>query len=476
MQKKLFGTDGIRGRFGEFPITVEFSYVLGKALALVLKQNILLGMDPRASGLSLAKALIKGYTSEQKNVDFHGYSSTPMLSYLSGSQRLPAIMISASHNRHWDNGFKFFLAGHKFTPELQEKVASQIEELLKELPEYELSQVALDAQKTELVYIPLGETKLSSSEVEYIEFCKAAFLKQQIKHNNSNNHISNLHIILDCANGATYRLAPAVFNSLAAKVTVINASPNGSNINQNCGSTNTDALVAKVAELGADLGIAFDGDGDRVILVDEQAKIVAGDHILYVLAKYYQATMDAGFSVIGTILSNLALEQKLLAMCIGFTRVEVGDKNIAKLMFDSNYASLNYLLGGEDSGHIICKGLTTNGDGIIAALQVILAMLHFNQSLSELKHGLIQFPQVSINLNTKYKDELINSTKLQAEVASLRSRLSGTGRVVLRASGTEDVIRLMLEGRDLLILQQEGSRLQNFIQNLEVELEKTIVG
>lgn len=428
MGKKYFGTDGIRGMVGTYPITPDFVLKLGWATGKVFAQQgggkILIGKDTRISGYMFESSLEAGLTSAGMDINLLGPMPTPAVAYLTRTfQAQAGIVISASHNGFQDNGIKFFSGdGTKLPDEVELAI-----------------EAAMDSELTTVESAKIGKaSRIVDASGRYIEFCKGTVP--------SNLRLKGMSIVVDCANGATYHIAPNVFRELGANVTTLAAEPDGLNINRDCGSTHPQKLVAKVLELKADLGIAFDGDGDRVVMVDHKGELVDGDELLFIIARYKldksgQFSKDQG--IIGTVMSNLGLELALKELGIPFRRTMVGDRYVmAELL------TRQWLFGGESSGHIICLDETSTGDGIVSALQVLAAMQVFGQSLNEIKHGMVKFPQTMINVRIASKDGLDDNKAIKAAVASAEKELGNTGRVLLRPSGTEPVVRVMVEGEN----------------------------
>ena len=425
IEKKYFGTDGIRGRVGEAPITPDFLLKLGWAAGTVFKRSgdttLLIGKDTRLSGYMVESILEAGLAAAGVHVKLLGPMPTPAIAYLTRTFRADAgIVISASHNPYYDNGIKFFGAeGHKLPDEIEFAI-----------------EAALDRDIVTVESNALGRaSRVADAEGRYIEFCKASVERGM--------HLRGLHIVVDCANGATYQVAPAVFSELGARVTVIGASPNGLNINDACGSTHPQALAAKVVELGAHLGIAFDGDGDRVSMVDHTGDIVDGDEILYIIARHRLVKGAMRGGVVGTLMSNLGLERALGTLGIPFVRANVGDRYIMERL-----QAEGWILGGESSGHILCLDRTTTGDGIISALQALSAMRDAQMDLATLRRGLTKFPQLMVNVKAASPGKVRDSQPIADAVAAAECALRGRGRVLLRPSGTEPVVRVMVEGED----------------------------
>jgi phosphoglucosamine mutase len=429
MSKQYFGTDGIRGRVGESTITPEFVMRLGYAAGKVLTSlqgnlakgahpAVLIGKDTRISGYMLEAALEAGLSAAGVDVLLTGPMPTPAVAYLTRALRAQAgIVISASHNPYYDNGIKFFSAdGAKLPDEVEYAIEAELNK-----PMQVMESAALGKAR-----------RIDDAAGRYIEFCKSTFP----------NHLDlrGLKIVLDCAHGATYHVAPNVFHELGAEVIAIGNKPDGLNINEQVGSTHPQALQQAVLEQGADLGIAFDGDGDRVMMVDAAGELLDGDQLLYIIALglYGKGKLKGG--VAGTLMTNLALEHALQKHQIPFARANVGDRYVLELL-----NAKNWKLGGENSGHILTLDKHTSGDAIIAALQVLQAIKESGKTLTELGKNLILYPQVLINVTTQSKLDLSNAS-IQTAVKQAEAELNNTGRVLLRASGTEPKVRVMVEG------------------------------
>ena len=425
MSRKYFGTDGIRGHVGQFPITPDFMLKLGWAAGMAFRKQgkcrILIGKDTRISGYMFESALQAGLSAAGADVLLLGPMPTPAVAYLTRTFHADAgIVISASHNPHHDNGIKFFSGrGTK----LPDEVELMIEELL-------------DAPMTVVDSAQLGKaSRINDAAGRYIEFCKSSVP--------TSTDFAGLKVVLDCAHGATYKVAPSVFRELGAYVVVTAAQPDGLNINAGVGSTHVDQLQKAVVEHGADLGIAFDGDGDRVMMVDHTGAQVDGDELLYIIASDLQDRGRLKGGVVGTLMSNLGLELALKDREIPFTRAKVGDRYVMAEMLDRQW-----VLGGENSGHIVCAQHVTTGDAIIAALQVLLALRHRDQSLAQARLALKKCPQVLINVRLAGSHDPIGDPKVQSACDSVTQRMAGRGRVLLRKSGTEPLVRVMVEGDD----------------------------
>ncbi len=424
----LFGTDGVRGCVGEEPITPQTVMKLGWAAGSVLAtagqgEKVLIGKDTRISGYLLESALEAGFSAAGVNVCFLGPLPTPAIAYLTRTARACAgVVISASHNPYYDNGIKIFSAhGVKLPDELVVKIDRKMAEPMQ----------CVDSSK-------LGKAeRLTDAQGRYIEFCKGTLP--------STRTLAGLKIVIDCANGAGYDVAPHVFSEMGAEVIAIGNQPDGFNINRRCGSTHLDGLMAEVVRSGADMGIALDGDADRVLLVDANGARVDGDQILYLLARRRQRLQTLGGGVVGTVMSNIGLELALKDMGIPLVRTPVGDRHVHEAL-----TGHGWLLGGEASGHIICLDKSTTGDGIIAALEVVETMLEGQRALHQLVEGLEIYPQLMINVpvGTAMGTALVRHKRVTAAVKQAEAELGASGRVVLRPSGTEPVVRVMIEGED----------------------------
>ena len=425
MKKKYFGTDGIRGKVGEYPITADFLLKLGWATGRVFAEEgsgfVLLGKDTRISGYMFEAALEAGLAAAGVDSHLLGPMPTPGIAYLTRTLRARAgIVISASHNPYYDNGIKFFsVQGTKLPDELEHKIEQY-----------------LDSPMTTVESANLGKAKrLVDAPGRYIEFCKGSIP--------TGLDFKGKRIVVDCAHGATYHIAPHVFSEVGAEVVTIGAEPDGLNINEECGATKPDKLVAAVLEYRADFGIALDGDGDRVIMVDHKGEIVDGDELIYIIAKSRKDAGKLAGPVIGTLMTNLGMEHALKELGIKLLRANVGDRFVME-MLEKHHG----ILGGENSGHIICLDRTTTGDGIVAALQVMAEIQQSGKSLHELKSAMKKYPQVLINVRTNKKVNLDEREDVQKVVKTVEKKLGDGGRVLLRASGTEPLIRVMVEGAD----------------------------
>ncbi|MEQ1488531.1 MAG: phosphoglucosamine mutase, partial [Methylotenera sp.] len=438
MTKKYFGTDGIRGKVGEYPITPDFVMRLGYAAGKVLTQvntnlakgahpAVLIGKDTRISGYMLEAALEAGLSAAGVDILLTGPMPTPAVAYLTRALRAQAgIVISASHNPYYDNGIKFFSSvGAKLSDEIEHAIEAELDKPMQVMESAKLGKAR----------------RINDAAGRYVEFCKSTFP--------NNMDLRGLKIVLDCAHGATYHVAPDVFHELGAEIVSIGNKPNGLNINEQVGSTHPQALQKAVLEHSADLGIAFDGDGDRVMMVDAQGNLFDGDQLLYIIAVGLKAKGELNGGVAGTLMSNLALEHGLQKHGIPFARAKVGDRYVLELLNEKNWT-----LGGENSGHILTLDKTTSGDAIIAALQVLHALKLSGKTLTAQGAELVLYPQVLINVVTAKKIDLASHVEIQASVKAAEKTLAGRGRVLLRASGTEPKIRVMVEGEDGGLVQK----------------------
>ncbi len=453
MHKRYFGTDGIRGKVGEHPITPEFVLKLGWAAGRVLTRGeagkILIGKDTRISGYMFESALQAGLSAAGVNILLLGPMPTPAIAYLTRTLHAQAgIVISASHNPYYDNGIKFFSdQGTK----LQDDVELAIEE-------------ELDKPMTIVDSAMLGKAeRVEDARGRYIEFCKST-IPQRIE-------LKGLKIVVDCAHGATYHVAPSVFSELGAKVVKIGVDPDGLNINADCGSTHVKAIRAAVIESGADLGIALDGDGDRVIMVDHKGETVDGDELLYIIAQSWRGSKHFDGVVVGTVMSNLGLEHALQALNIEFKRAPVGDRYVKEMLSQGGWT-----LGGESSGHILCLDRMSTGDGIISSLQVLAAMMKSGKSLNDLKSGMKKYPQCMINVPMDKSFDFVRDPAVQTVMHEVESELADNGRVLLRASGTEPVVRVMVEGIEAEQVNELANRIAAVIvaaQDNFLDLQQT---
>jgi phosphoglucosamine mutase len=440
VSKKYFGTDGIRGRVGEYPVTAEFMLKLGWAAGRVLGSAggdlVIIGKDTRISGYMFESVLEAGLAAAGIDSRLLGPMPTPAIAYLTRTLHACAgIVISASHNAYADNGIKFFSGdGTKLADEVELAIEAELEKPMVTVGSAQLGKAE----------------RIDDARGRYIEFCKST-IPQRLS-------LKGIKLVVDCANGATYQVAPSVFDELGAEVIAIGTDPDGLNINQDCGSTQPGLLQKTVREHNADIGIALDGDGDRVIMVDDQGELVDGDELLFIIAisRKQQGMLEGG--VVGTLMSNLGLEHALQSHNIAFERARVGDRYVLELLKQNGSA-----LGGESSGHIICLDRTTTGDGIVSALQVLAAMVLGGKSLHELKAGMMKYPQHMINVPVSEKVDLDASPAVQKAVEQVEQRLAGKGRVLLRPSGTEPVVRVMVEGEDEQTVRAEAGHLASAV-------------
>ena len=441
MKKKYFGTDGIRGAVGTYPITPDFMLKLGWAVGRVLGaekgSKILIGKDTRISGYMIESALEAGLSAAGVDILLLGPMPTPAIAHLTRTLHAQAgIVISASHNPFSDNGIKFFSAdGTKLDDDVEHAIEAELE---KELTCCESS--------------VLGKaSRIDDAPGRYIEFCKNTFPSEL--------NLNGLKIVVDCANGATYHIAPKVFSELGAELISIGDTPDGMNINAGFGSTQPENLQKAVLEHKADLGIALDGDGDRLILVDQDGELVDGDQLLYVIAMALYAKGALKGGVVGTLMTNLGLEHAFKKHEIPFSRAGVGDRYVMEQLLDKNWR-----LGGESSGHLICLDQTTTGDGIVAALQVLAAVVEQDQSLKELASGMKKYPMLLINVRVAEKPDLDNHAEIQAALREADTELADTGRVLLRPSGTEPLIRVMVEGQEQKLVESVANKLADVVK------------
>jgi phosphoglucosamine mutase len=441
VSRKYFGTDGVRGRFGEGAITPEFVLKLGWAVGRVLgtetKSRVLIGKDTRISGYLLESALEAGLTAAGVNITLLGPMPTPSVAYLTRTLHAQAgIVISASHNPYQDNGIKFFSAdGFKLPDQIEYEIEAEMDKPL----------VTVDSAH-------LGRAEKMAAEGRYIEFCKSTIpLKTRFK---------GLKIVVDCANGATYNIAPYVLDEMGADVVAIGNQPNGFNINDGVGSTYPDHLKTAVLKHKADLGVALDGDGDRLIMVDGQGNEVDGDEILYIIARSRMRESELKGAVVGTLMSNLGLEHALREHGVVFERTQVGDRYIMERL-----AKKGWVLGGEQSGHIICLDRTTTGDGIVSALQVLAEIHATGHSLQQLCSGMSKYPQklINVELGKMSSEEVMAADAVKRVVREAEVEMGRSGRVLLRPSGTEPLIRIMVEGVDGALVDQLAQQIADTV-------------
>lgn len=443
MTRQYFGTDGVRGKVGESPITPDFVMKLGWAAGRVLakqgSKKVLIGKDTRISGYMLEAALEAGLSAAGLKPVLLGPMPTPAVAYLTRTFRAEAgIVISASHNPFYDNGIKFFSTqGTKLPDEIEDEIEQMIDQPM----------ICVESDQ-------LGKaSRIDDAPGRYIEFCKSTFP--------SDYSLDGLKIVVDCAHGATYHIAPSVFRELGAEVIVMGCSPDGLNINHNVGSTAPSALALKVKEEKADLGVAFDGDGDRLVLVDHTGYVIDGDEILYILAKDQKESGTLKGGIVGTLMTNMGLQVALEQLEIPLIRAKVGDRYVMEQLIEHDWR-----IGGENSGHIICLDQTTTGDGIVAALQVLKVAKRTGKSLLALRSEMQKFPQVLINVRFNEGSDPLNADSVQKEVKKVEILLNGKGRVLLRKSGTEPLIRVMVEGENADLVQSCAQQIAEVVRNI----------
>lgn len=443
MTRKYFGTDGIRGRVGDAPVTPDFMLKLGWATGKVFaatdgsRPTVVIGKDTRVSGYMLESALQAGLVAAGANVKLLGPLPTPGIALLTRSQKADAgIVISASHNPYYDNGIKFFNGqGSKLSDEQELQIEAMIDSPMETVDSDQLGKAS----------------RIADAAGRYIEYCKSTFPDEL--------SLKGLKIVIDCAHGATYNIAPGVFSELGADVTLMGAEPDGYNINKGVGSTEPEALQQRVIEEGADLGVAFDGDGDRLQMVNRQGQLLTGDDVLYVLAMHRLATGGGDSGVVGTLMTNMGLELALEQSGLRLARAKVGDRYVKELMVAEGWS-----LGGESSGHIICGNLSTTGDGVIAALQVLAAVVASGRSLSQLTSGFTPLPQVLVNVRIKKGFDIAAHQAINDACERVEQALIGRGRLLLRPSGTEPVIRVMVEGDETVAIDSLANEVAEAIR------------
>jgi len=441
----FFGTDGIRGEVGKSPITADILLKVGWAVGSVLKEqnenaSVIIGKDTRVSGYLFESALEAGFLSAGVNVGMLGPMPSPAIAYLTQAFGATAgVVISASHNPYQDNGVKFFSSkGVKLSDETQKAIEKKIS-----MPMSSVGSASIGKAR-----------RYEQALGRYIEFCKSTFDKSC--------DLSNLKIIIDCANGATYHIAEDVFSELGASVSMINNTPDGYNINRECGATDTKHLQKEVLENNADLGIAFDGDGDRLIMVDHKGQKVDGDELVFIIANAWKEGGDLNSNkVVGTKMTNLGIQLAFAEIGVSFIEADVGDRHVMDQLIEHKA-----VLGGEGSGHIICLNKSTSGDGIIAALQVLEVMTKTGKTLLELKSKMTKYPQVLINVKTDTKVNLQEESKLSQAINSVESKLSKTGRVLVRESGTEPLVRVMVESSNYGLAKESAEELAKIIKSM----------
>ncbi|CBY80959.1 TPA: phosphoglucosamine mutase [Haemophilus influenzae] len=441
--RKYFGTDGVRGKVGSYPITPDFALKLGWAAGKVLASQgskmVLIGKDTRISGYMLESALEAGLAAAGLSAAFTGPMPTPAIAYLTRTFRAEAgIVISASHNPYYDNGIKFFSAkGTKLPDEIEEAIEGMLEQPMDCVESAELGKAS----------------RINDAAGRYIEFCKGTFP--------AHLGLEGYKIVVDCANGATYHIAPNVLRELGAEVIEIGTDPNGLNINEKCGATDVTALQAKVVEMKADVGLAYDGDGDRIMMVDHLGNKVDGDQILFIIAREALRSGQLKGGVVGTLMSNMSLEIALKMLGVPFLRANVGDRYVLEKMVENDWT-----LGGENSGHIIIADKNTTGDGIVASLAVLAAMAQHKLSLNELASAVKLFPQVLINVRFAGGENPLESDAVKSVAAEVEKRLEGKGRILLRKSGTEPLIRVMVECQDAELAQQCAEEIAEAVKKI----------
>lgn len=440
--RKYFGTDGIRGRVGEWPITAEFMLKLGRAMGVVLQHHtdkpiVLIGKDTRVSGYMFESALEAGLLAAGAEVRLLGPMPTPGVAYLTRSMRADAgIVISASHNPHQDNGIKFFSAlGEKLDDDVELAIEAELEAAFSTVESENIGKAV----------------RIDDASARYLEFCKSTVSRSFNLH--------DVHLVIDCAHGATYQVAPKMFSELGATVTAIGNKPDGLNINRDVGSTSPNALSRAVIDAGADLGIAFDGDGDRLQMVDADGRVIDGDELLFILATDWHAQGRMKGPLVGTLMSNFGLEQAMAALNVPFMRTQVGDRYVMQALRE--HAGV---LGGETSGHILCLDRVSTGDAIVSALQVLESLSRSGQSIADAANGMHKVPQTTVNIRAKGGRTLVEDAEVQKVLANVQRELEGQGRVVLRASGTEPLVRVTVEATDADIVARLVDQLADAVR------------
>ncbi len=444
MKKSFFGTDGIRGKVGIYPMTPDFILKLGWAAGRVLakrgqgKAKAIIGKDTRISGYMYESALESGLSAAGVDTLLLGPIPTPGIAYLTrtlGGQL--GVVISASHNPYYDNGIKFFSSqGRKLSDEIELEIEAELKKDIRTVDSAELGKAK----------------RIVDAQGRYIEFCKSTAP--------SRLNLKGIRIVVDCAHGATYQIAPDVFSELGAEVVAVGIEPDGLNINDGVGSTYSDFLAKEVLKQRADLGISLDGDGDRLIMVDHKGEVVDGDEILYIIAMQSKHVNKNKAGIVGTLMSNLGLEQALNKAGFKFVRASVGDRYVLEKLKENKWD-----IGGESSGHIICLNKTSTGDGIVSALQVLAAIFDSGKSLNELKSGMLKYPQLLLNERISRKVNPLDSKKVVACVKAAEDEFKGAGRVLLRASGTEPLIRVMVEGEDINLVDKWANEIANQVRH-----------
>lgn len=440
MTRKYFGTDGIRGRVGDYPITPEFvmklGWAAGKVFAQQGKSQILIGKDTRISGYMFESALEAGLSAAGVDIGLLGPIPTPGIAYLTRTFRAQAgIVISASHNPYYDNGIKFFCGDGQKLPDDTEKAIESF----------------LDQPMACVDSAELGKAfRINDAAGRYIEFCKGTVNSLNLK---------GMKIVLDCSHGATYQIAPAVFKELGAEISVIGNQPDGLNINDNIGSTSPQALQKAVVEQGADLGIAFDGDGDRVLMVDHLGNLIDGDQLIFIIACHAKAMGRLQGGVVGTLMSNFGLELALQDQKIDFFRANVGDRYVMQALKERQWR-----LGAESSGHILCLDATSTGDGIVSALQVLVALSESECTLHDWQQRMSKLPQTMVNVRRQRPFDLSQEDEIQQAIQQVEIKLNQRGRVLLRPSGTEPLVRVMVEGEDAVLTESLAKDLAGVVE------------
>ncbi len=438
--RRYFGTDGIRGRVGTWPVTPELVLKLGWAVGKVLARQgngkVLIGKDTRISGYMFESVLESGLSAAGIDTHLLGPMPTPAIAYLTRTLRAQAgIVISASHNPYYDNGIKFFSSqGTKIPDELELAIEEQLEQPM-----------------TTVDSAALGKAvRVVDAPGRYIEFCKSTV--------SSDTTLNGIKLVVDCANGAGYIVAPSVLRELGADVIEIGVEPNGLNINLDCGATHTETIRQAVIDHQADLGIALDGDGDRIMMVDHTGHVLDGDELLYIIAKSKITNGTWKGGVVGTVMSNIGFQHALAALNIDFVRTPVGDRYVI-----NELEKRQWLLGGEPSGHLVCREMTTTGDAIIAALQVLAAMRSEDKSLADIRQGLTKYPQILVNVKVGL-DNSLEKPRIQAAIKEAEHALGAKGRVLLRRSGTEPLVRVMVEGEDSSSVERLAQQLASIVR------------
>ncbi|MCC5855916.1 MAG: phosphoglucosamine mutase [Idiomarina sp.] len=443
---KYFGTDGIRGHVGDYPITPEFvlklGWAAGKVFAAQGNKRVLIGKDTRISGYMLESALEAGFSAAGVNVEFLGPMPTPAIAYLTRTFRAAAgIVISASHNPYYDNGIKFFSdAGYKLSDDIEQQIEAMMDEPMDCVPSEQLGRAS----------------RVHDAAGRYIEFCKSIFPSEL--------SLVGRKIVVDCANGATYHIAPNVFRELGAEVIEVGTRPDGLNINKDCGATNTAALAKAVVEHKAEVGLALDGDGDRLMVVDAKGQLIDGDEIVYALVKQALADGDLEGGVAGTLMSNMGLELALERLGVPFIRTNVGDRHVMEALAEHRWA-----IGGENSGHIINLKHHTTGDGILAALQFLTAMARKECGARELLEGMTKFPQILVNVRFQKGTQPLAADNVKSAAEEVERALGKKGRVLLRKSGTEPLIRVMVEGEELSAVRAYAQQIAQEVEAVNAE-------